>query len=54
MYKPLGLGELQQTNLIFLLADKFVKIPKRIVEDVILKVDEFYFPTDFVVLETER
>ena len=25
----------------------------RIVEDVILKVDEFYFPADFVVLDTE-
>ena len=36
-----------------LLADRSVKIPKGIVEDVILKVDEFYFPADFVVLETE-
>jgi len=29
--------------LILLLADRSVKIPKRIVENVILKVDEFYF-----------
>jgi len=30
-----------------------VKIPKGIVEDVILKIDEFYFPADFIVLDTE-
>ena len=47
------LGELQSTNLILLLADTSVKVSKRIVEDVILKVDEFYFPADFVVLDTE-
>jgi len=53
MYKQLGLGELQPTNLILLLADRTVMVPKKIVEDVILKVDEFYFPVDFVVLDTE-
>ena len=36
-----------------LLADRSVKVPKRIIEDIILKVDEFYFPADFVVLDTE-
>ena len=34
-------------------ADRSVKVPKGIVEDVILKVDEFYFPADFVVLDIE-
>jgi len=52
-YKQLGLGELQPTNLTMLLADRSVKVPKRIVEDVILKVHEFYFFADFVVLDTE-
>ena len=36
-----------------LLADRFVKVPKKIIEDVILKVNEFYFPADFIVLDTE-
>ena len=49
VYKQLGLRELQPTNLTLLLADRSVKIPKGIVEDAILKVDEFYFPADFVV-----
>jgi hypothetical protein len=35
------------------LADRSVKIPRRIVEDVLIKVDKFYFPVDFIVLDTE-
>ena len=30
-----------------------MKIPKGIVEDVLVKVDNFYYPMDFVVLDTE-
>ena len=30
-----------------------MKIPKGIVEDVLVKVDQFYYPVDFVVLDTE-
>ena len=53
MYKQLGLGELKSTNITLSLADRLVKIPKRIVEDVLVKVDKFYYPVDFVVLDTE-
>jgi hypothetical protein len=35
------------------LVDRSVKIPWGIVEDVLIKVDEFYFPVDFIVLDTE-
>jgi len=35
------------------LADRSVKIPRGIVEDVLIKVDKFYFPIDFIVLDTE-
>ena len=30
-----------------------MKIPKGIVEDVLVKVDKFYYPINFVVLDTE-
>ena len=30
-----------------------MKIPKGIVEDVLVKVDKFYYPVDFVILDTE-
>jgi hypothetical protein len=35
------------------LADRSVKIPWGIVEDVLIKVDKFYFPVDFIVLDIE-
>ena len=53
VYKQLGLGELKPTNITISLADRSVKIPKGIVEDVLVKVDKFYYPVDFVVLDTE-
>ena len=53
MYKQLGLGELKPTNITLSLADRSVKIPKGIVEDVLVKVEKFYYPVDFVVLDTE-
>ena len=53
MYKQLGLGELKPTNITLSLADRSVKIPKGIVEDVLVKVDNFYYQVDFVVLDTE-
>ena len=53
MYKQLGLGELKSTNITLSLADRSVKIPKGIGEDVLVKVDKFYYPVDFVVLDTE-
>ena len=53
VYKQLGLGELKPTNITLSLVDRSVKIPKGIVEDVLVKVDKFYYPVDFVVLDTE-
>ena len=53
MYKQLGLGELKPTNITLSLADRSVKIPKGIVDDVLVKVDNFYYPVDFVVLDTK-
>ena len=47
------MGELEPTNITLSLADRSVKIPKGIVEDVLVKVDKFYYPVDFVVLDTE-
>ena len=47
------MGELKPTNITLSLADRSVKIPKGIVEDVLVKIDKFYYPVDFVVLDTE-
>ena len=53
VYKQLGLGELKPTNITLSLADRSVKIPKGIVEDVLVKVENFYYPVDFVILDTK-
>ena len=52
VYVELGLGELEPTNITLQLADRSVKIPRGIVKDVLVQVDKFYFPVDFVVLDT--
>ena len=49
----LGLGELKPTSMTLQLADRSVKVPRGIVEDVLIKVVKFYFPMDFTVLDTE-
>ena len=53
VYKQLGLGGLKPTTITLSLAYRSVKIPKDIVEDVLVKVDKFYYPVDFVVLDIE-
>jgi hypothetical protein len=53
VYLQLGLGELKPTTMTLQLADRSVKVPWGIVEDVLIKVDKFYFPVDFIVLDTE-
>jgi hypothetical protein len=53
VYLQLGLGELKPTSMTLQLANPSVKIPRGIVEDVLSKVDKFYFPVDFIVLDTK-
>ncbi|XP_026420197.1 uncharacterized protein LOC113316191 [Papaver somniferum] len=53
VYKQLGLGELKPTHVTLQLADRSVKIPRGIVEDVLIKVEIFYFPVHFIVLDTQ-
>ena len=53
VYKQLGLGELKPTSITLPLVDRSIKIPKGTVEDVLIQVDKFYYPIDFVVLDTE-
>ncbi|RVW63668.1 Transposon Tf2-8 polyprotein [Vitis vinifera] len=53
VYKQLGLGELKPTSITLSLDDMSVKIPRGIIEDVLVQVDNFYYPVDFVVLDTD-
>ena len=53
VYERLGLGELKSTIMVFQLVDRSTRLPRGMVEDVLIKVREFIFSVDFVVLETE-
>ena len=53
VYKQLGLGELKPTAITLSLADRSVKFPRGVIEDVLVQVDNFYYPVDFVVLDTD-
>ncbi|XP_035845710.1 uncharacterized protein LOC118492057 [Helianthus annuus] len=52
-YEKLGLGDLKPTRMTLSLADKSVKYPRGIVENLLVKVDRVVFPADFVVLGME-
>ena len=52
--KKLNLGEITPTSLSLQMADRSIAFPKGIIEDVLVKVDKFIFPVDFVVLDIEE
>ncbi|XP_075492505.1 uncharacterized protein LOC142530560 [Primulina tabacum] len=54
VFRKLGLGEPKPTRMSLQLADRSVKYPRGVIEDVLVKVDKFIFPGDFVVLDMEE
>ncbi|GKB55473.1 mitochondrial proton/calcium exchanger protein-like protein isoform X1 [Tanacetum coccineum] len=50
-YLNLGLGELAHTKLTVKLADRTVKYPKGIVENVLVGIGKFVFPVYFIILD---
>jgi len=54
MLKKIGDVEIFPTRMTLQLADRSIKYPHRIVEDLLVKVDKFYFPVDFVIMDIEE
>ncbi|KAG8489221.1 hypothetical protein CXB51_017300 [Gossypium anomalum] len=54
MFKQPGLGKPKQTWMSIQLVDKTIRFPRGIVEDVLVKIDKFIFPVDFVFLGIEE
>ena len=50
----LGLGEVKPTIISLQMADRSLTYPQGVIEDVLVKVDKFIFPVDFVVLDMEE
>ncbi|XP_075485336.1 uncharacterized protein LOC142525052 [Primulina tabacum] len=53
-FEKLGIGEVKPTTISLQLADRSIKYPRGVIEDVLVKVDKFIFPVDFVVLDMEE
>ena len=54
VFRKLGLGEVKPTTISLQLADRSIKYPRGVIEDVLVKVDKFIFPTDFIVLDIDE
>ncbi|GKD13618.1 putative nucleotidyltransferase, ribonuclease H [Tanacetum coccineum] len=54
VFLRLDIGELKPTRMCFELANKSTQFPRGIAENVIVKIENFIFPVDFVVLDMEE
>ncbi|XP_038877367.1 uncharacterized protein LOC120069657 [Benincasa hispida] len=51
IFKKLGIGEAQPTSVTLQLADRKKYYPEGKIEEVLVKVDNFIFPADFIILD---
>ncbi|XP_075099282.1 uncharacterized protein LOC142176112 [Nicotiana tabacum] len=51
IYTKLGIGRARLTSILLQLADRMVKRPTGILDDVLVQVGKFVFPADFVILD---
>ena len=54
IFRRVGLGEARPMIVTPQLADRSLKHPRGVIEDVLVKVDKFIFPADFIVLDMEE
>ncbi|XP_071905746.1 uncharacterized protein [Coffea arabica] len=52
--RQLGLHEFKRTNITLQLADRSIRYPLGVLENVLIKVQKFIIPVDFVVLDMEE
>ena len=54
VFMQLGLGELISISIILQLADRSMKIPRGIIEDVLIQNEKFYYLVDFIVIDIQH
>ncbi|XP_062114436.1 uncharacterized protein LOC133825523 [Humulus lupulus] len=54
IYRKLKFGDAEPTTMMLQMADRSVKRPHGVIEDVLVKVDKFIFPIDFIILDIEE
>ncbi|XP_028791318.1 uncharacterized protein LOC114747196 [Neltuma alba] len=53
VFNRLNLGEARPTTVTLLFANRSISHPKGVIEDVLVEVDKFIFPDDFIMLDCE-
>ncbi|XP_070046160.1 uncharacterized protein [Nicotiana tomentosiformis] len=53
VFKTLGIGQPRPTSMRLQIADRTTKRPLGIVDDVLIRIDKFILPADFVILDCE-
>ncbi|XP_075086408.1 uncharacterized protein LOC142169098 [Nicotiana tabacum] len=53
IYTKLGIGRARQTSMLLQLADRTVKRPTGILDDVLVQMGKFVFPANFVILDCQ-
>ncbi|XP_070020152.1 uncharacterized protein [Nicotiana sylvestris] len=53
VFKTLGIGQPRATSMRLQMADRTMKRPLGIIDDVLVRVDKFILPADFVILDCE-
>ena len=54
VYQALGVKNLKPTSVVLQLADRTIRYPDGIVEDILVKVKDLVFPADFYVLDMSK
>ncbi|GJR66973.1 reverse transcriptase domain-containing protein [Tanacetum coccineum] len=54
LFLKLGISELKPTKMSIQLADRSIKYPIGICENLLVELDKFIFPVDFVILEMDE
>ena len=53
IYLQLGSGDIKPTSMVLQLANWSVKRPRGMIQDVLVQIDKFYYPVDFLILDAE-
>ncbi|XP_070025874.1 uncharacterized protein [Nicotiana sylvestris] len=53
VFKTLGIGQPRHTSMRLQMADSTIKRPLGVIEDVLIRVDKFIIPANFVILDCE-
>ena len=53
-YNKMKIGQMKPTSITLQMADISVSRPVGVVEDILVRVNEFVFPADFVILDMEE